>query len=338
MREAPDEPTADGDTLFGTYAGACADTELRLRERGVGRLRRAVSEKRWQWFSAFDENIAVGGALVDAGFFGNVFVWVFDRMENEMVVDADVLVPSSFVSVSSEPTRGTVARISLPGRRLRIARGSGDEGGDGEDASLLGVEGSFKGVEIDLTFETEGNIPVTAVCPVDGREGGVNVTQKETCASVTGELSADGDHMIDGVGNLDYSHGLLARETRWNWAIGSGTAGNGADDGNTDSDGTRIGFNVVSGFNDGYENAVWVDGEPEEVGAASFETGEEEWRVRTDCGTVNARLAVEGVREEDKNVGVVASRYSQPVGRWTGTVAGYEFKGAGVAEEHLARW
>ena len=90
-------------------------------------------------------------------FFGNVFVWVFDRAENEMIVDGDAVVPSSLVTVSSEPARGTVASISLPGRRLRIAR---DLWGDGEDGSRLGVEGSFKGVDIDLTFETEGNTPV----------------------------------------------------------------------------------------------------------------------------------------------------------------------------------
>ena len=327
MREAPDKPTADDEPLFGTYAGAFSDTDLRLRERGVGRFRRAVSEKSWQWFSAFDEGIGVGGAIVDAGFFGNVFVWVFDRAAGEMVVDADALVPSSLVSVSSEPTTGTVARISVPGRRLRVRR---DAGTDGEDASRLGVEGSFKGTELSLTFETKGNTPVTAVCPVEGREGGVNATKKETCATVNGEVSAGGeDYTIEGVGNLDYSHGLLARETRWNWAIGSGTA----EDGDA-----SVGFNLVSGFNDGLENAVWVDGEPGAVGAASFDMRDGEWRVRTDCGTVDARLAVEGIREENKNVGVVASRYSQPVGEWTGTVAGYDFEGAGVAEKHLARW
>ena len=66
MREEPDEPTVDSEPVFGTYAGACSDTNLCLGERGVGRLRRTVSEKRWQWFSAFDDCTAVGGALVDA--------------------------------------------------------------------------------------------------------------------------------------------------------------------------------------------------------------------------------------------------------------------------------
>jgi len=335
MRGAPEEPTAEGEPLFGTYAGACADTDLCLRERGVGLLRRSLSEKRWQWFSAFDDDVAVGGAVVDAGFFGNVFVWVFDRAENEMLVDADALVPSSLVSVSSESTHGTVARISLPGRKLRIAR---DVEGDGGRTGSLGVEGQFRGIDLGLTFETDGSLPVTAVCPVEGRESGVNLTQKETCVSVSGTISAGGDaHEMDGVGNLDYSHGLLARETRWRWAIGSGET----------EDGAPIGFNLVSEFNDGYENAVWVDGEPEAVGAASFEmdaetdtakSDDEVWRVRTDCGTVDARLVVEGTREENKDVGVVASRYRQPVGRWRGTVAGYEFEGVGVAEKHLARW
>jgi len=45
-----------------------------------------VSRKRWHWFSAFDGDTAVGGALVDAGFFATAFLWVFDRETGEMLV------------------------------------------------------------------------------------------------------------------------------------------------------------------------------------------------------------------------------------------------------------
>ena len=31
---------------------------LRLSDRGVGRVRRLLSEKRWQWFGAFDGTLA----------------------------------------------------------------------------------------------------------------------------------------------------------------------------------------------------------------------------------------------------------------------------------------
>lgn len=53
---------------------------------------------------------------------------------------------------------------------------------------------------------------------------------------------------------------------------------------------------------------------------------------------LDAGLAVEGYREEDIDVGLLASQYSQPCGAWRGTVAGRDVEGVGVAERHRARW
>jgi hypothetical protein len=73
------------------------------------------------------------------------------------------------------------------------------------------------------------------------------------------------------------------------------------------------------------------------VGAASLASGER-WRVETACGTVDATLAVEGRRQQDIDAGLVESRYDQPLGPWTGTVAGHDIAGVGVAEQHHTRW
>lgn len=318
LPEAPEEPTTDETPAFGTYAGRCVNTDLRLSERGVGRLRRAISEKRWQWFGAFDESLAVGGAIVDAGVFGSAFLWVFDREAESLVVDTDVLVPSSFVSVATEPASGVVATIDLPRRRLRISR----------TGNAVSIDGRFGGAELALVADASGLTAMTAVCPVAERKGGLNVTQKETCLPVEGYVRADSDHDFDGIGMLDYSHGLLGRETAWKWAIGSCT----------DTDGRPVGFNVVSGFNDELENTVWVDGRPEAVEDASFSMGEDEWNVETPCGTVDVTLSVAGSRDEDIDVGLLASEYRQPLGRWTGSVAGHDITGVGVAEQHRAKW
>lgn len=315
---APTRPI-DDEPAFGTYVGRCTDTELRLDARGVGRLRRTFSEKRWQWFSAFDESIAVGGAIVDAGIFGTAFLWVFDRERASLVVDADVTVPSRLVAVSTQPANGVVASVSLPRRRLRVTRTN----------DALSVDGRFAGTDVSLVFDTAGRHELTAICPVENRTAGVNVTQKETCIPVRGTVDSRRiSRRLDGVGMLDYSHGLLARETTWKWAIGSCTA----------ADGATVGFNVVDGFNDALENAVWIDGEPRSVDAATFSVSAGQWHVRTDCGTVDVTLDVEGRRSENIDIGVIASRYDQPLGRWSGTVSEYDIDGVGVAEEHLARW
>ena len=62
------------------------------------------------------------------------------------------------------------------------------------------------------------------------------------------------------------------------------------------------------------------------------------WHVWTDCGAVDATLTVEGIREADLDVGVIASEYAQPLGAWSRTVAGHRVEGVGVAERHRARW
>lgn len=316
----PDLPIVDGTPAFGTYVGRCADVDLRLRERSVSRFRRYLSEKRWHWFSAVDGTVFVGGAIVDAGFFATAFLWVFDRHSGELLFDEDVVVPSSLVSVTTHPTVGVLARIGVPGYRLSLTRTD----------TQLQISGSFGGADIDLTMDTNDERAITAICPVEDREHGVNVTQKEVGLPATGVVTLDHEYALDGTGLIDYTHGLLARETHWNWAIGSGTT---ADD-------TAIGFNLVGEFNDGLENVVWVDGEPRAVGTALFRDTDstDSWQVETACETVDLTLTIEGNRSQDLNLGVVRSEYHQPLGRWEGTVADYEISGLGVAEEHLSRW
>lgn len=318
MRDAPSAPVAADGPAFGTYAGRFADTDLRLGEGDVGLLRRALSETRWQWFAAFDDALAVGGAVVDTGLLGTAFLWVADRQSGELLMDDDVLLPSPLVTVSTAPANGVVARVDLPRRRLRITR----------TGEAVAVDANFAGADVALAANAAAREAVSAVCPVPDRDAGVNVTQKETCVPFEGHVAVDGSHRVDGAGMLDYSHGLLARETAWRWAIGSCTT----------ADGVGVGFNLVTGFNDGLENAVWVDGEARAVGEATIEDDGDEWRATSDCGTVDVTLAVEGRCEEDVDVGLLASRYSQPFGTWSGTVAGRDVEGIGVAERHLARW
>jgi hypothetical protein len=318
MRDVPPSPVADDGPAFGTYAGRFEDSNLGLADRGVGWLGRLIAEKRWQWFAAFDDAVAVGGAVVDTGLVGTAFLWVVDRETGALLADADLVMPSPLVTVATRPASGVVARVDLPRRRLRITRT--DE--------AVAVDARFAGVDVALAASTRDRTAVSAVCPVPGRDRGVNVTQKDTCIPFDGHVAADRRHAFDGVGALDYSHGLLARETTWRWAIGSCRT----------AAGLPVGFNLVSGFNDGLENAVWVDGDPEAVGTATVEADGDVRHVRTDCGTVDATLSVEAVREEDLDVGVIASQYVQPLGAWSGTVAGHRIEGVGVAERHRARW
>lgn len=315
----PDALFDEAGPRVGTYAGRAGDTRLKLPE--ISWLRRQVSEKRWQWFAGFDEQLAVGGALVDAGWFGTVFCWVFDRTHQELLCDTDIVVPPGMVSVTTHPTVGHIA--SMRGQSGLTIDRCGDR---------LHVQGGLDDGTFDLVFTPRDERAITAVCPVAERDHGVNITQKEVGVPVTGRVEiGDAVRELDGEGVLDYSHGLLGRDTRWDWAIATGRA-----------DGTAVGFNLVDQFNDGRENVVWLDGQAHPTGGATLETertaGAEHWHVQTSCGTVDATLTVAGRRRQVTTAVVVKSAYDQPLGRWTGTVGGMEFEGVGVAEDHHTRW
>lgn len=323
LPQAPIEPMVDGQAAFGTYAGACETTAL--ASVPMSRLRRLVQEKGWQWFCAVDDELAVGGAVVDAGLANTAFVWVLDRGHERLVVDESRLLPPTTVQRADKPT----ARPRI-GASFRDVTLTATERHDG-----FTVGGRFGPVTLDLTFSHGASGPVTAVCPVaNGTHPGVNVTQKSTCLSVTGTVDWDGrTHVFeDADGMLDYTHGVLARETRWQWGIGTGTT----------ADGTPVGFNIVSGFNDGLENAVWVGDDRRAVGDASFTFDSQRpgaaWKVETADGTLDLELTPEAVRAEDLNLCLVVSQYAQPLGTWRGTLTGEPVELVGVAETHLAKW
>jgi hypothetical protein len=137
-----------------------------------------------------------------------------------------------------------------------------------------------------------------------------------------------------GVASYDYSNGLLGRETAWRWASAHRE---------------HIGFNLQAGYFGAAENALWIDGAIVPLGAAQFAFDEHDpmrpWQVRTDDGLLDLVFTPEGMRRENRNLLVAASRYVQPIGTFSGTVraaAGADARTitrlVGVTEDHASRW
>jgi hypothetical protein len=100
-----------------------------------------------------------------------------------------------------------------------------------------------------------------------------------------------------------------------------------------------VGWNLVSGINDppeGSERSIWVDGEPFEPAPVEFE-GLESIAFE---GGARLRLEPECERSRKQNLLFVRYTYTQPFGRFTGSLpGGIELeRGLGVMEHHDAVW
>jgi len=294
--------------VFATYRG---ESTFDL-PRGLAALR---TEKKWQWFSAFFDDVVVGGAVVDLRYAAKVFVWVFNRHTGAFEYEQSRTLLPGTVKVGDDALRHEIAQAN--GVQITRPRISGH----------WEVRINWPGLDLDVNLEA-GPDPFTAVCPVAGHPERYNVTRKQIGLQARGGMRLGG-HFQDlghGHGLLDHSHGLLARTTTWKWAMG-GLSG---------KDG--LGFNAIQGFNDDRENCLWLGEELIFFDRTEIRQGESNWSVKSSCGRVDLEMEVEGVREEDVNLKLVKSVYRQPLGVWRGKLLGEDVEFAGVAEDHLAKW
>lgn len=325
---APRRVVDAGLPTLGRFAG-CADlVDLAALEGPWARsaLWRRFRHKRWQYVGMGSSELFVGLAVVDLGWAMTAFVYVFDRLQRRLLADwsADAL-PGWGGAISDAPVRGLSARFHGRGAQVRLAQ-MGDS---------LQVQVDIPSLVIRARLALRDVPPfLLAVGPVAG--GSVHTTHKSPGLPVQGGLEVNGvRHELDGaVGCLDSSSGLLPRQTSWRWACAHDE---------------RIGFNLQAGYFGGHENALWLDGCLHPLGAASFDFDPlnplQEWRIRTDDGLLDLRFQPEGARQAERDIGLAASRYVQPVGTFHGTVRASPNEPwrmvehlVGVTEDHDSLW
>lgn len=335
----PGVVAADGVPAFGSYQGSVDAIRWSGLAGGFahGRLWRALHWKRWQWVGVANQDLFAALALFRSGYVASCFGYVFSRREGRMLVERSTLaVPGLELEVGQQPGAGLHARFHRRGVRAEISRAAG--------SSSYRVCVAWGGLAIDLELDAARAAPaLTAICPVPGAVA--NATQKAGPLSVRGRIVVDGrlfpfGGATEGVGTLDHTSGLLARETRWRWASMWGRV----------PGGPLVGLNLVTGFNqpaDGTgENALWIGDQLIPLGPAdiAFSNGGGEWTVKTSDGLVDLVLTPEGARRETVDLKLVKSVYVQPLGRFYGTVRTpggqrIAIDGLpGVTEDHLARW
>ena len=318
---------------FGSYRGGLPEVDLTaMTGRGVReRLLRELRHKRWMYVAIASEDLYIAVAVVRLGYAANAFAFVFDKGRNEMVFDRSSVGPPFACRVGDKGGAGCVAGYRLGDVRISIARAAG--------ASAYTVEAHMGALNLHARLESAAAPPsLTAIAPIPGNL--VSTTEKRTLLAVTGDVTLGGRRRsLDGaLAGYDYTNGLLAHHTAWRWGFLLGRA----------TSGERVGLNLVQGFVGEPECGVWVDGElyPLAEGRFAFDEADpmHEWHVTTEDGSVDLRFLPGGVHAEKKNFGVVASRFIQPVGLYSGTIrvpgrAPLELdRVLGVSEDQDVRW
>jgi hypothetical protein len=319
---APDHPFgSDGSPRFGTFRGDLSTCDLEPTARRLkGRLGARLGVKRWQWFGAFDDGIAIGGAVVSLGYASNMFAWVFDRRGRAFRWERQETRGPNAADVAATPRPGSSSRA---GDKIVVTRPTD---------STWNVRMDWR--DLQVAIDGRATAPAaTAICPVRDAPGALHTTRKAACIEASGRIAwSGGEHRLgpDAFLLLDHSHGLPARHTNWRWVMAQGT----------DRRGETVALNAVSGFNEGLENVVWIGGEPRPLGKVNIafdpDHADQPWVLYGD--DLELELQVEGVRSHDVNLGLVASRYDQPIGTWRGIVHGHDVTMVGVAEDHAAVW
>ena len=336
MSEAPAWTTAlplaprrlageDGRPRFGLYAGSVADAAFAGLSEAKGALERRLIEKRWQYVFVATPEMMLTLAVIDCGYLSSGICAVFDRGSRRLLLDSHPVLPPLCAQIGDEPADGMSARLFGPAIRARLGRAKG----------LVTIQAKWAHAEVDLALDaSRAPPPVTAIAPA-GAPGRFDFTQKMVLLPADGEVRAGNVRFpVRGqLAGLDYTHGLLARDTAWRWAFASGRAGS-----------HPLAFNFSEGFLGGEgENVVWIDGEPQATGPVRFAFDRDApmgaWTVRSADGSVDLSFQPEGFRTQDIDLKLIRSRYLQPFGTFTGRVRSVDVEGLpGVAEDHEARW
>jgi hypothetical protein len=316
---------AHGQPLMGRYCGVARgfDWAALAPPHARGRVWRQFHHKRWHYVALSAGELFCAVAIVDLGWISTAFAYVFSRSERRLL--------AAFSQDGLPGMGGRVGDHALASSRFRMPGSRIDLRADGQGGHALTLRcGAFA---IDALIGSGAPV-LLAVGPVDG--GSVHATQKSGGQALTGEVHAGGQRfdLSGGVASYDYSNGLLARDTAWRWASAHERG---------------LGFNLQAGYFGASENALWIDGAIVPLGDARFDFNPADpmapWHVHTGDGLLDLVFTPEGMRAEDKNVWVAASRYVQPIGTFSGTLRGRRDGPArsvhclpGVTEDHHSRW
>lgn len=313
-------PRPGEQNILGLYEGPINDTKTREWDFNSKLLpRRRTERKAWIYLGFFSRDFYTGVAIVDAGFIASAFCYVYFPAE-KYFQETKITLPMGF-GRDFDATLSDSWRLG-PYEMLPT-----------QDKIVVNIRGEF---DLSATFNLKRNGLSTIAASEGARP--FHFTYKEMALATEGEFIFKGrrQKFSGEYGILDYTKGYPPRRTEWNWLSMVGK---------TES-GKSLAVNLVDKFNNGIENAMWVDGKPIPLSTAHFHyirpADKSIWRILTRDNIFEARFRPFGARGEDLNVGLMRSQFVQPYGLFDGVVkidgVPEKFSGYGVTEDHLAVW
>lgn len=281
----------------------------------------------FHFFGVMGPEMMAGMAVVDLGMITNGFFYLYDRNTQKVVETKKLGLPGKKTFIRCTPEQ-TMSRFEGGGLRIVM------------EGNRVWAEGKEISFEADLDLASTNPL---RICSRAGYRGWV-YTQKTSPITVKGRMTVNGRTIEiaspETMGLMDWTGGYMRKYTFWNWGAIAATLG----------DGRRFGMNLAAGVNEtGFtENAIWVDGSRTKVDTVHFDFRMEDlyepWRLTSRDGRIDLVFRPEAERSEKIHVGLIASRFTQLMGTFEGTVVTGEGETIelgrlpGWAEDHYAKW
>jgi len=280
------------------------------------------------FFGLTGPDMIIGMAVVDLKYLSNGFLYIYDRKDGTVSEANKTIVPVS-KKIFISPTPANIS-CGFKFGNLSISMENNK------------ISAKARDIEIDLEFDRSRTSPLR-ICTKAGYKGWV-YTEKTSPINVTGKVIHKGRQTDISsptyMGLMDWTAGHMRRETFWNWAATASTL----------ADGRSLGLNLSCGVNETSftENAFWIDGEMTKVDMIHFEFNPDDfydqWKIKSLDGKIDLVFDGKQDRKENINAGLVATRFTQLMGNFNGTLKTetgevIEIKDCpGWAEDHYAKW
>lgn len=282
--------------------------------------------KQFSFVGLDSPEVMAGVAVVDLKYAANAFFYVFDKTDRSFVETKKTAAPFT-ATIVPEPDSG---RACFKSRNLNITIG----------VDMLKAAG--RGARLEAGLNRQAAVPLR-ICTRTGYTGWT-YTQKTAPIPVSGDLSVNGrKYLLSSdtcMAITDWTAGYFRRQTFWNWAAAATVL----------PDGRQFGMNFSCGVNEteATENIFWIDGKQVKVDNVKFQrhvgNNGDRWRITSADGRVDLLFEPVSARREHLNAWVVASRFTQFLGYFTGRL-GDAMTGdvvlencSGWAEDHFAKW